>query len=70
MYRPVTILSVLATPASDAPQRSEKWKARREYDIAGARMGFGDGELVDMTRTALGAAFADDALKADLLARL
>ena len=42
----------------------------REYDIAGARMGFGDGELVDMTRTALDAAFADDALKADLLARL
>ena len=33
-------------------------------------MGFGDGELLDMTRNALDAAFADDALKADLLARL
>ncbi len=42
----------------------------REYENASARMGFGDDELVAMTRDAVHAAFADDALKADLLARL
>jgi hypothetical protein len=33
-------------------------------------MGFGDQELMAVTRDALDAAFADGALKADLLARL
>jgi adenosine deaminase len=42
----------------------------REYDVAKARMGFGDGELLAMTRNALDAAFAGDELRADLLARL
>jgi adenosine deaminase len=42
----------------------------REYNMAKERMGFGDGELMGMTRTALDAAFADEPLRADLLARL
>jgi adenosine deaminase len=42
----------------------------REYDIAKDRMGFDDGDLMGMTRTALDAAFADHELRADLLARL
>jgi adenosine deaminase len=42
----------------------------REYEVAQERMGFSDRELVGMTRSAVDAAFAGDALKADLLARL
>jgi adenosine deaminase len=42
----------------------------REYEIAKERMGFGDEDLVAMTRNALDAAFAEDPLKAALLARL
>ena len=42
----------------------------REYEIAKEHMGFGDQELMAVTRDALDAAFADGALKADLLARL
>jgi adenosine deaminase len=42
----------------------------REYELARERMGFDDTELRLMTRNAVAAAFADDALKADLLARL
>jgi adenosine deaminase len=42
----------------------------REYAIAQEHMGFADAELVGMTRSAVDAAFADDALKATLRARL
>jgi adenosine deaminase len=42
----------------------------REYDVAKQRMGFGDGELLAMTRNALDAAFADDELRASLVGRL
>jgi adenosine deaminase len=42
----------------------------REYAIAQERMGFADGDLAAMTRSAVDAAFADDELKATLRARL
>jgi adenosine deaminase len=42
----------------------------REYEIAKEHMGFGDEDLVAMTRNALDAAFAEDSLKAALLTRL
>jgi len=42
----------------------------REYAIARDVMGLGEADLRQMTRNALDAAFADDALKAALLARL
>ena len=42
----------------------------REYDVAKARMGFGDGELLAITQNALDAAFADDQLRASLVGRL
>jgi adenosine deaminase len=42
----------------------------REYEMAKDRMGFGEADLVGMTRTALDAAFADEAARADLLGRL
>jgi adenosine deaminase len=42
----------------------------REYAIAQEHMGFDDDELAEVTRRAVAAAFADDALKAALRARL
>jgi adenosine deaminase len=42
----------------------------REYEIASEHMGFGEEELMAMTRNALDAAFADEALRAELLSRL
>jgi adenosine deaminase len=42
----------------------------REYEIARERMGFGDDELLEMTRNAVDAAFADEPLRAKLRARL
>jgi adenosine deaminase len=41
-----------------------------EYAVARERFGFEDGELVDMTRLAVTAAFADSATKSALLERL
>ena len=42
----------------------------REYEIAGTMMGFSETELLVMTRTAIEAAFVDEATRARLLARL
>jgi adenosine deaminase len=42
----------------------------REYEIAREHMGFGDDELLEMTRNAVDAAFADQTLRAKLRARL
>ncbi|HUB04279.1 MAG TPA: adenosine deaminase [Solirubrobacteraceae bacterium] len=41
-----------------------------EYDVCAARMGFSDGVLREITLTAIGAAFCDEALRATLRARL
>ena len=41
-----------------------------EYQRAQDVFGFSDAELIDVTRTAINAAFVDDATKADLLAKL
>jgi adenosine deaminase len=41
-----------------------------EYAVARERFGFERGQLEDLTRTALQAAFADDALKRTLLDRM
>jgi len=41
-----------------------------EYAVAHERIGFEDGQLIDVTRTAVGAGFAEDAVKAALFARL
>ena len=42
----------------------------REYEIAANVMGFSENEINDMTRTAIEAAFVDDATRGRLLARL
>jgi adenosine deaminase len=41
-----------------------------EYAVARERFGWGDGELLAVTRTAIEASFAEPALRADLLARV
>jgi adenosine deaminase len=41
-----------------------------EYEIAGARMGFSEDDLRDVTRTAVDAAFCEDDLRDELLARV
>jgi adenosine deaminase len=41
-----------------------------EYAVAQQRLGFEETQLIDVTRTAVGAAFAEDAVKDALLARL
>jgi adenosine deaminase len=41
-----------------------------EYAVARERLGFEEGELRSITRTAIEASFADDALKRTLLKRL
>jgi adenosine deaminase len=41
-----------------------------EYAVARERFGMGEGELEDITRNAIEASFADDALKAALLKRM
>jgi adenosine deaminase len=41
-----------------------------EYALARERLGLDEGDLLEITRTAVEAAFADDALKQDLLARI
>lgn len=41
-----------------------------EYAVARERLGFGEGELETITRTAVEASFADDALKRSLLKRM
>jgi adenosine deaminase len=41
-----------------------------EYAVARERFGWGDGELLAITRTAIEASFAEPALRADLLARV
>jgi adenosine deaminase len=41
-----------------------------EYAVARERLGFGEGELESLTRTAIEASFADDALKRALLKRM
>jgi adenosine deaminase len=41
-----------------------------EYAVARERLGFGEGELEEMTRTAVQASFADDAVKRTLLNRM
>jgi adenosine deaminase len=40
-----------------------------EYAVARERLGVDEGELIEITRTALEGAFAEDAVKRDLLAR-
>lgn len=40
-----------------------------EYTVARARLGVDEGELIEITRTALEGAFAEDAVKRDLLVR-
>jgi adenosine deaminase len=42
----------------------------QEYEIAASVMGFGDGEIDAMTRTAIEAAFVDEATRQTLLSRL
>ena len=42
----------------------------REYEIASAVMGFSDEEILGMTRTAIEAAFVDEATRQRLLSRL
>jgi len=41
-----------------------------EYDVCEERMGFGDADLRQITRTAIDAAFCDERLRADLLSRV
>jgi adenosine deaminase len=41
-----------------------------EYDVCASRFGFGDDDLLDITTTAIDAAFCDDELKATLRSRL
>jgi adenosine deaminase len=41
-----------------------------EYAVARERLGFGEGELKTITRTAIEASFADDAVRGTLLNRL
>jgi adenosine deaminase len=41
-----------------------------EYAVARERLGFGEGELERITRTAIEASFADDALKRALINRM
>jgi len=41
-----------------------------EYEVCASRMGFGDGDLREITATAIDAAFCDDSLRAALRARL
>ncbi|MDL2400162.1 adenosine deaminase [Rhizobium mayense] len=43
---------------------------KREYDLASTAFGFSDDEIDAMTRTAIEAAFVDEATRASLLARL
>ena len=43
---------------------------KQEYEIASQVMGFSDGEINGMTRTAIEAAFVDEATRARLLAAL
>jgi adenosine deaminase len=43
---------------------------KREYEIGELEFGLSDHELIDITRTAINAAFVDDATRARLLARL
>jgi adenosine deaminase len=40
-----------------------------EYAVCAERMGLGDGELREITRTALEAAFCEETLKNDLIRR-
>jgi adenosine deaminase len=42
----------------------------REYELASQAFGFGDGEINEMTRTAIEAAFVDEATRKELLARI
>ena len=42
----------------------------REYDVASSIMGFGDDDLLGMTRTAIEAAFVDEPTRERLLSRL
>jgi adenosine deaminase len=60
---------VRVTLASDDPPY---WGASigGEYEVARRRFGFNEPELVDLTRTAVQAAFAEDALKSALLGRI
>ena len=41
-----------------------------EYDVARERFGWGDSDLIALTRTAIEASFAEEPLRARLLARL
>ena len=43
---------------------------KREYELASSAFGFSDGEIDAMTRTAIEAAFVDEATRATLLAKL
>lgn len=43
---------------------------RREYEVAGEYWGMGEAELIELTRTAIEAAFVDEATRTELLARL
>jgi adenosine deaminase len=60
---------VQVTLASDDPPY---WGASvgGEYTVAQREFGFSETELEDVTRTAINAAFAEDALKTALLRRL
>lgn len=59
-------MGVKVTLNSDDPPYFHTSLAR-EYEIASTRMGFSDAELDTMTRTAIEAAFVDDATRAKLL---
>lgn len=43
---------------------------KREYELASSAFGFGDDEINAMTRTAIEAAFVDEATRAELLAKI
>ena len=43
---------------------------KREYDIGSKDFGLSEGELMEITRTAINAAFVDEATRGRLLARL
>ena len=62
-------MGVKVTLNSDDPPYFDTSLAK-EYEIAKTRMGFSDAELNAMTRTALDAAFVDEATRARLLAMI
>jgi adenosine deaminase len=62
-------MGVKVTLNSDDPPYFDTSLAR-EYEIARTRMGFSDAELDRMTRTAIEAAFVDEATRARLLAMI